>query len=75
MKEKVISVFANTFGKQPGDIPDSLSQKDFAAWDSLQHLNLMVALEEAFGVEFEPDEIVEISSIQDILSVLKNKGV
>ena len=40
-------------------------------WDSLRHLDLVVALEEAFDVSFEPEEIAAMKSIVEIEKRLK----
>ena len=37
------------------------------------HLNLIVELEAEFGVSFEPEEIGEMQSYQDIIALLKKK--
>jgi len=45
------------------------------AWDSLGHLNLIVATEERFGVSFSTDEIASIESIGDLVARLREHGV
>lgn len=37
------------------------------AWDSLQHLNLMLALEQEFGLEIAPEEVERLVSVQDMV--------
>lgn len=44
---------------QPATSPDTLSQ-----WDSLQHVNLVIALEQVFGVQFTPEQIGEMPNIE-----------
>ena len=40
-------------------------------WDSLRHVELIFALEDAFGVEFSPDDIADLySSTENILAFL-----
>lgn len=43
-------------------------------WDSLKHMNLILALEEEFDVTFSDEEIVELLSVEIIVEVLKEKG-
>jgi acyl carrier protein len=43
------------------------------AWDSLTHLELVFLLEERFDARFSEEEIVEMSSLESILAVLKAK--
>jgi len=42
-------------------------------WDSLKHMNLILALEEEFDVTFSDEEIVELLSVEIIVEVLKEK--
>jgi acyl carrier protein len=43
------------------------------SWDSLQHLNLILALEQEFGLQFTPEEIERLSSVGDINALLEQK--
>lgn len=56
-------------------ITDDLTMKDLETWDSLKHMELIVALENAFGVEFSFDEIVAMQDVNAIKRVLKRRGV
>jgi len=40
-------------------------------WDSLKHMNLILALEEEFNITFSDEEIVEMLSVEIIVEVLK----
>ena len=64
---------ASVFELPIGNIPDNASQKNLEAWDSLQHLNLAVELEDAFNVEFTPDEISKMTSLETILNIVEMK--
>jgi len=44
-------------------------------WDSLGHYTLMVAIEEEFGVELDPDQFLQIESFDIALAVLRGIGV
>ena len=44
-------------------------------WDSLRHLNLVIALEEAYDILFEPEEIAEMKSIAEIERKLCEKNI
>lgn len=75
MEEKVINLLEKIFnvnltGKAYSDItPDSIEY-----WDSVGHLNLIVALEEEFDIVFEPEEIEEmLDGFNSVISTLKKK--
>ena len=67
-KETLYRVFRTTLG-----IDDTLSQRNCEQWDSLAHLNLIVALEEAFDLSFEPEEMGSMHSLAEVEAVLARK--
>jgi acyl carrier protein len=50
------------------------SPQDFENWDSVQHLNLVLALEQEFGLQFEPEEMDQMKTLGHITELLKSKG-
>ena len=42
-------------------------------WDSVQHLNLVLALEEEFGVKFDPEDMEAMQSIAQVAAVVETK--
>ncbi len=71
IKHKIKQVMSSVFDINIKDIPDTASQKNLEVWDSLQHLNLAVELEEAFNMEFTPEEISEMTSIDKIVEIVE----
>ena len=54
-------------------IHDDTSSETLKEWDSINHLNLIVALEEEFSMEFSEDEILIMLNVEAIKTVvLKN---
>jgi acyl carrier protein len=45
-----------------------------AAWDSLGHLNLILAVEAAFGVSFSPEDVINMRSLGSIRNGLRARG-
>ena len=43
-------------------------------WDSLKHMNLILAIEEEFAIAFSDEEIVDMLSIRRIVEILEEKG-
>ena len=44
-------------------------------WDSLQHMNLILTLEEELNITFSDEEIVEMLSVRIIVETLKKKSI
>ena len=49
------------------------SPQTIESWDSLQHLNLVLAIEQEFNVQFTPEEIEQSLSVGDIMTRLIQK--
>lgn len=47
----------------------------FPEWDSLGHFNLLLLVEQHYAVRFEPSELAELKSLEDIRQALLRKGV
>jgi len=62
------------------DVPNESINNDSSPdtienWDSVNHMNLVLALEQAFSISFEPDEIIEMMNFELILVIFKDKGI
>ncbi len=71
IKNKVKLIMQKTF--ELDTISDDISQKDNSNWDSLKHLSLIVALEDEFKLSFEPSEIQQMTSFNEIMEILSEK--
>lgn len=68
-------VVANVLKRPRDEINDDTSPKTVASWDSLRHIELVMTVEEAFGVVFPPAEAATMTSLGAIRQVLRQKGV
>jgi len=74
--ERVAQVFRRTFSLAAGRKVDAETTPDHVPeWDSIGHMNLVSGLEKEFGLRFEVDEIMEMSSVAKILELLAKRGV
>jgi acyl carrier protein len=71
--ERVRGIAADVLKVSGSAITAETSLESIEAWDSLQHLNLILALEQEFGVQFEPEEIDQMNRIDRILVVVQGK--
>ncbi len=63
-------VFANS------EIPESIIDakiNDIAEWDSMGNFNLLLSVEEKYGIRFNLDEMSEIRSVPSLVAALENK--
>lgn len=71
MDKKIIEIMQRVF--EVDNVNEETSQANCEKWDSLHHLNLIVELEDAFDVEFEPEEIAEMKSFAAVKHALEQK--
>jgi len=67
---QVHEVFADLFGLDGDGLTRDTSPSQIEAWDSMQHLNLVLSLEQTFGCRFSPDEIERMTSVGAIIDVV-----
>lgn len=56
-------------------IDDSTSPQTVESWDSLNHLNLVMAIEQEFGLSLSVDDALDMKSVDTIHTVLARHGV
>ncbi len=61
---------AAILGLEEDEIEDDTSPNTVESWDSLKHMNLILALEEEFDVEFSDDQVGELTSYGEIRETL-----
>ncbi len=64
------TVIAAILEVEPGDITEDSSSDTIEQWDSLRHMNLVLALEDEFGVSIPDEEAADITSYKLIRLVL-----
>jgi acyl carrier protein len=63
---QVNELISSIFGIPTQDLRDDLGYGDVPQWDSLNHVRLMLALEETFSVTIGEDEMVELTTVKAI---------
>ena len=71
--DRVQTIAADVLKVPAAEITPRSSPETVANWDSVQHLNLVLALEEEFALQFEPEEMDGMVGIDRILSVVEAK--
>jgi acyl carrier protein len=72
---RVRSIFADVFQIPLDEVKPESSPDSISTWDSLQHLNLVLALEQEFLVQFTPEEIEQLLSVELAAALLDEKRV
>ncbi|WP_457427946.1 acyl carrier protein [Roseateles sp. P5_E7] len=72
---KLKEVLARVLDVDVAEITEAASKDTLERWDSLRHMNLIMAIEEEFSVELSGDEVADSVNYQLIRIALKEHGV
>ena len=75
MLEKMSEMIAEQLNCDAAGITAETSFKDDLGADSLDLFELVMALEEEYGLEIPAEELSDVETVGDIIEYLKNKGV
>jgi acyl carrier protein len=71
--EQVRNIASDIFGVPVDKITAESSPETIENWDSMQHLNLVLAVEEKFGVQLEPEDIEQMKNIGAVAAVVDKR--
>ena len=72
---KLYELVAGVLNIDPSTLSNESSGLNTQNWDSLRHIELMLAVETAFGVRFSMPEMVSMQNLGDMRKLLIEKGV
>lgn len=71
MLSRIKNAFSDIFAVPESEISPELTQDDVELWDSLNHLQLVTALEQEFGIKLSMAEIEYINSVARVIEVVE----
>ena len=69
------ALFANILREPVEAMNDETSPRTTRAWDSLKHIELVMAVEATYSVQFTMPEIASLNSLGNVRQLLEAKGV
>jgi acyl carrier protein len=73
VKGKLEEVFRDVFDDDAIEISASTTAKDVDGWDSLNHVNLVVAVEKKFGIKFTTKEVNKLANVGELMELIERK--
>ena len=70
-EDRIRSVMAAVFDVPATEIKDDASPHDIKGWDSLKHMNLILALEDEFDIRFDEAEIPSLVNFRIISATIQ----
>jgi acyl carrier protein len=71
--DKMEQVFRDVFDLDEVTLSDATTADDYDEWDSLSHIQLVVALEKAFGIRFTSREIMSWKNVGELVDSIQSR--
>ncbi|MGP1612350.1 MAG: acyl carrier protein [Catonella sp.] len=70
--EKLNEVFSDVFDEEI-TVNDATTADDIEDWDSLEHINLIVAVENEFGIKFNIGEVNKMKNVGEMVDIILSR--
>lgn len=71
--ERLNEVFRDVFDDETITVDENTTANDIEDWDSLEHINLMAAVESEFGVKFSMGQVVTMKNVGEMADIILQK--
>ncbi len=71
--EKMNGIFRTVFDNDEITIRPEMTANDVDGWDSLSHVNLILAVEKGFGIRFSEREVLSFRNVGDLVRGVESK--
>lgn len=71
---KLNEVFQDVFDDEEITVHDSTTADDIEDWDSLEHINLVVAVEKCFGIKFSMGEVTGMKNVGAMVDIILERS-
>lgn len=71
--DKLNEVFQIVFDDNSIIVNSTTNSSDIDDWDSLEHINLLVAVEQKFNIKFNMSEVIDMNNVGDMVKTILNK--
>lgn len=72
--ERLNEVFQDVFDVEGIVVNDATTADDIEDWDSLEHINLIVAVEGKFGIKFSMGEVNSMKNVGEMVNIIITKA-
>jgi acyl carrier protein len=73
IQQKLTLVFRDVFDDPTIEISDATTAKDVAGWDSIMHVNLIVAVEKAFATTFTTKDVKSLANVGHLIQLIAKR--
>lgn len=72
--ERLNEVFKDVFDDEAIHVNDSTTSADIEDWDSLEHINLIVAVEQEFGIKFDMGQVTSMKNVGEMAQIILERA-
>ena len=72
--ETLNEVFRDVFDDESICVNDQTTSHDIEDWDSLEHINLIAAVEQEFGVKFNMGQVVSMKNVGEMADIILSQA-
>ena len=72
--EALNEVFRDLFDDEAINVTDTTTAAEIEDWDSLEHINLIVAVEKIFGMKFSMGEVNKMKNVGEMADLIQQRG-
>ena len=69
--EELTEIYRDIFDDEEIELTDETTADDIEDWDSLEQINLLVAIEKKFSVKFKLDDVSHLANVGDMVSLVQ----
>ncbi len=71
--EAVAEILRDIFDDEELPVTEETSSEDVEDWDSLEQINILVAIQDRFGIQFSLDDVKGLENVGDTLDLIERK--
>lgn len=71
--ETLNEVFRDVFDDESITVNDATTSDDIEDWDSLEHINLIAAVEQEFGMKFNMGQVVTMKNVGEMVDIILSR--
>lgn len=71
---KLNEVFREVFDDESITVTDATTADDIEEWDSFEHINLLAAVEQEFGMKFSMGQVVSMKNVGEMADIIISQG-
>jgi acyl carrier protein len=74
IESRLTPIFRDVFNDEALVVTEDMTAAEVPTWDSLSNINMIIAVEKAFGVKFSIKDVRNLKNVGELLDLIKRKA-